>query len=126
MKNILDKINRADEIQANLELNKTELGKHEVELALVDDVKSLYNIANKSYQSNTNTIQKYASELERMFQKTADEYQKALGKYLELEKMSKELGIQLPSDIIKLRDLIEFGFSDSLESKKNATKILTI
>lgn len=121
MKNILDKINKADEIQA-----KVELGKHEIELALVDDVQALYNVANKSYQSNTNTIQKYASELERMFQKTADEYKKALDKYLQLEKMSKELGIQLPNDITKLKGLIEYGLNDSLESKKNATKILTI
>lgn len=36
MKNILDKINRADEIQANLELDKTELGKHKVELGAID------------------------------------------------------------------------------------------
>ena len=122
MKNILDKINKADEIQAN----KVELGTHEVELALVDDVQALYNVANKSYQANTNTIQKYASQLESMFQKTADEYKKALDKYLQLDKMSKELGIQLPNDVTKLKGLIEFGLSDSLESKKNATKILTI
>lgn len=41
MKNILDKINKAYEIQANLELDKTELGTHEVELALVDNIKEL-------------------------------------------------------------------------------------
>lgn len=38
MKNILDKINRADEIQAKLKLDKTELGKHEVELSLATDM----------------------------------------------------------------------------------------
>lgn len=41
MKNILDKINRADEIQANLELDKTELGTHEVELFKVEDTLKL-------------------------------------------------------------------------------------
>ena len=35
MKNILDKINKADEIQAN----KVELGKHEVELGSVQELK---------------------------------------------------------------------------------------
>lgn len=40
MKNILDKINRADEIQANLELDKTELGKHEVELASIAELQA--------------------------------------------------------------------------------------
>jgi Zn-dependent M32 family carboxypeptidase len=38
MKNILDKINRADEIQAKLELDRTELAKHEVELTIVTDM----------------------------------------------------------------------------------------
>jgi hypothetical protein len=37
MKTILDKINKAYEIEAN----KTELGKHEVNLALVDDIASM-------------------------------------------------------------------------------------
>lgn len=54
MKNILDKINRADEIQANLELDKTELGKHEVELALVDDLKKLASLSENQLKTNKN------------------------------------------------------------------------
>jgi hypothetical protein len=122
MKNILDKINRADEIQAN----KTELGKHEVELALVEDVQNLYNAANKSYKANTDQLMSFASKMESSFQKTADEYKKALDKYSQLEKMSKELGVQLPNDITKLKGLIEFGLKDSLDSKSNAVKIAAI
>ncbi len=122
MKNILDKINKADEIQAK----KTELAKHEVELALVEDVQNLYNAANKSYKANTDQLTSFASKMESSFQKTADEYKKALDKYSQLEKMSKELGVQLPNDITKLKGLIEFGLKDSLDSKSNAVKIAAI
>ena len=46
MKNILDKINRADEIQAN----KVELGTHEVELANFADVKTQLEKAENEYK----------------------------------------------------------------------------
>lgn len=115
--NILKKIAKSE---------KVELAKHEVNLALVDDVQSLYNSANKIYKSNTDTLTKYANQLEGMFQKSADEYKKALDKFTQLEKMSKELGIQLPSDVTKLKSLIEFGLNDSLQSKKNVVNILSI
>lgn len=118
--NILKKIEKANEVQ------KVELAKHEIELALVDDVQTLYNSANKIYQSNTDTLKKYATQLEGMFQKSADEYKKAMDKFTQLEKMSKELGLQLPNDVVKLKSLIEFGINDSLQSKKNAVNILSI
>ena len=50
MKTILDKINKADEIQAK----KVELGKHEVELALIDDLK-------KSLKTFDSTVLEYDS-----------------------------------------------------------------
>ena len=106
--------------------DKVELGKHEVELALVDDVKTLYSNANKAYQKNTDTLSKVANQLEVEFQKTADEYQKALDKYNNLEKMSKDLGVPIPNEISKLKGLIEFGLKDSLKSKSNAANILAI
>lgn len=123
-------MNRLNEIFnkiAKMEQNAQEvkLGMN-VELALVDDVQTLYNSANKIYQSNTDTLKKYATQLESMFQKSADEYKKAMDKYTQLEKMSKELGLQLPNDVIKLKSLIEFGINDSLQSKKNAVNILSI
>ena len=106
--------------------DKVELGKHEVKLALVDDVRTLYNNANKAYQKNTDTLSKVANQLEVEFQKTADEYQKALDKYNNLEKMSKDLGVPIPNEISKLKGLIEFGLKDSLKSKSNAANILAI
>ena len=105
---------------------ETQLASHEVNLALVDDVQNLYNAANKSYKANTDQLMSFASKMESSFQKTADEYKKALDKYNQLEKMSKDLGVPLPNEISKLKGLIEFGLNDSLDAKSNAVKIAAI
>jgi len=124
MNNILNKIAQMERNAA--ELQSVELAKHEVELALVDDVQNLYNAANKSYKANTDQLMSFASKMESSFQKTADEYKKALDKYNQLEKMSKDLGVQLPNEVSKLKGLIEFGLNDSLDAKSNAVKIAAI
>jgi hypothetical protein len=56
MKTILDKINKAYEIQAN----KTELGKHEVELAVADNLK-------KALKVYIDSVSKYGKELDNAF-----------------------------------------------------------
>jgi hypothetical protein len=106
--------------------NKLFLGTQKVELALTDDVKTLYENANKVYAQNGDLLDKYAQALEKAFQSAADEYKKALDKFSQLEKSSKDLGIDLPQDIAKLKSLIEYGLKDSLNSKQNAVKILSI
>ena len=58
MKNILDKINRADEIQAN----KVELGTHEVNLASIQDLEKLI----LSAQKNLETFNKTSTELKSL------------------------------------------------------------
>jgi hypothetical protein len=121
MNNILKMISK---MESNA--NEVKLAQHEVELSLVDDVKTLYENANKVYKSNQDLLYKYGQTLESNFQKAADEYKKALDKYNQLEKTSKELGIVLPQEISKLKDLIEYGQKDSLNSKSNAVKILAI
>ena len=121
MNNILNKI-------AQMERNAEEiqLATHKVELTLADDVRALYNNANKFYEANIDERYKMATRLEKEFQKAADEYQKALDKYNSLEKMSKDLGVPIPNEISKLKDLIEYGLKDSLKSKSNAANILAI
>ena len=105
---------------------KQELASQKIELALLDDVKSGYDKANQLYKSNADLLNKYANSLEKSFQDAANEYQKALDKFNQLEKSSKELGIDLPQDVIKLKGLIDYGIKDSLQSKKNVVNILAI
>jgi len=111
MKNILDKINRADEIQANLELDKTELGKHEVELALVDDV--------KKYTEELNKLFPEASNIEDKLDKIVKELFPLLNKADALVKKIKDIQDKSDSAQIKFVAAIkELGFNPS-ESKEN-------
>lgn len=85
MKNILDKINRADEIQAN----KVELGTHEVELALVDDLKKEFSALTTMGGNKADEISRIAQSLlagKNVAIQLVDKAKKAF-------EMAKELGI---------------------------------
>ena len=71
MKNILDKINRADEIQS-----KVELGKHEVELALVDEL---------------NALEDRGSAIVELFSKNIDKFEQLI---LSMEDITKKTSQQ--------------------------------
>jgi vacuolar-type H+-ATPase subunit I/STV1 len=94
MKNVLDKINKADEIQAN----KVELGMHEVELGLLDDLKAL-NAQGEKLRQGVNQIYSLRSQMV----KYAKEERNKVVKYLsDVEKLTKnaetkakELGLNL-------------------------------
>ena len=108
MKNILDKINRADEIQA-----KVELGTHQVNLALLDDVK-LYakNGAKEAveFKKKKDAILKSVATLQDLLKNVVNN--KDYGKRLlgnaqkfkgQMDKLSKELGVNLQgSELDKL------------------------
>jgi len=88
MKNILDKINRADEIQANLELDKTELAKHEVELGLVQDITKDLNTVADSLVS----IRPALLKIEDLLIKNSKTVETALKAVQRVETTAKELG----------------------------------
>ena len=103
MKNILDKINRADEIQANLELDKTELGKHEVELSVITDFEKAYNEAlDLQAKAETNIVNynELAKSIQTALNQAGQKFLRANAIYQEIEKMAKELGVE-PSNILK-------------------------
>ena len=106
MKNILDKINKVDEIQANkVESDKTELGTHQVHLALLDEVKVYAKNGAKDaidYKKRKDAILKNVAALQEVVKIVAlnkDYGKKMLGaaqKYkAQMDKLSKELGINL-------------------------------
>ena len=106
MKNILDKINRADEIQANLELDKTELAKHEVQLA--DNVMSLLTKAENG-KKQVLEAKKAINDLKLMSKSVADKVDNFVnGAYMDI--------------VIKGKDTIaaakSLGLGDSPEIKK--------
>ena len=98
MNNILNKINKAEEIQAN----KTELAKHEVQLGMVDD---FINESNQIIELSKKDIQKVLDALSSAkFQiEILNEVPKRslalLNKYKNLEAKAKELGVTLPNNL---------------------------
>ena len=97
MKNILEKINKADEIQS-----KVELEKHEVELGMIDD---FINESNQIIELSKKDIQKVLDALNSAkFQiEVLNEVPRRsidlLKKYNNLEVKSKELGVTLPNNL---------------------------
>jgi hypothetical protein len=101
MKTILDKINKAYEIEAT----KTELGTHQVHLALLDELKVYAKNGAKDavdYKKRKDAILKNVAALQEVVKIVAlnkDYGKKALStaqKYkAQMDKLSKELGINL-------------------------------
>jgi len=101
MKNILDKINKAYELEAN----KTELGTHQVHLALLDELKVYAKNTAKyaaDYKKKSQAIKKNVATLQELLKDVSvnkDYGKKVLAnaqKYkAQMDKLSKELGINL-------------------------------
>lgn len=123
MKNILDKINRADEIQANLELDKTELGKHEVELALIDDIKKIMDraLSRKSeFQKFSQTVQQQLDNLKvssNMWNRDLSEAQTLISNLIV---KAKEIGVSVPNEIVAYEKIIKEGVAET----KNYSNII--
>lgn len=96
MKTILDKINKADEIQAK----KVELGKHEVELALIDDFKKLLNEVNNDYKSFNDDYNKF-NDFKKLVIFSGNKLEMSLRKldssYSTISKQAQELGLKFSS-----------------------------
>ena len=135
MKNILDKINRADEIQS-----KVELGTHEVQLALLDELKVYAkNTAKYSaeYTKTSAAIIKNVATLQSLLKDVVvnkDYGKKVLAnaqKYkAQMDKLSKELGINLQgSEPDKLlSELFTFGEDTQgrIDDALNAVRTLKV
>jgi uncharacterized phage infection (PIP) family protein YhgE len=98
MKTILNKINKADEIQAK----KVELGKHEIELGLVQDFESSLN----SYLTASGKVEQQVQNIENAIKNMQTEFisaQKIASKidsdYQKLRKQSMDLGIEIPKEV---------------------------
>ena len=84
MKNILDKINKADEIQS-----KVELGTHEVELNIAEDLKkSANNDANKIA-----TLKTKIAEVKALFSETKKSVNQSWSLYNGLKSLISQAGV---------------------------------
>jgi len=92
-------------------ITKSELKTNKVELGSIDVLKTdaiAYNKLFDSYNNDFKTIQSQVKNLSNEFNKVKDLYMSWFGRYNKTEDQANELGIKLPSDIIKLeKDAID-------------------
>lgn len=98
MKNILDKINKAYEVEAT----KTELGKHEIELTLVAELKKALNEFNK-VNSLDDTLRTKYSQLQQDAKNIINQCENSKKVFLSImskfEASAKDLGVNVDSSI---------------------------
>ena len=115
MNNILDKINKAHEIEAK----KTELAKYEVELALNDDVKKAFTEAIAARKNVVNIMQKIKAETATALKQLNDiksVNQKSIDLFDKYELAAKNLGLALPDEIKQQKKNIQDGLTTILVS----------
>ena len=125
MKTILDKINKAYEIEAN----KTELAKHEVNLALADDVKKAYTEAIAARKKAFDIMQKIKADTATALKQLNDikaANQKALPIFDKYEAAAKELGLALPAEIKQQKENIQDGLKGALTSYSKTLESIKI
>jgi len=125
MKTILDKINKADEIQAK----KTELGTHEVNLALADDVKKAYTEAIAARKKAFDIMQKIKADTATALKQLNDikaANQKTLPIFDRYEAAAKELGLPLPAEIKQQKENIQDGLKGALTSYSKTLESIKI
>lgn len=94
---ILNKLGKIEEI------HETNLAKHEVELSIVTDFEKAYNEAlDLQAKAETNIVNynELAKSIQTALNQAGQKFLRANAIYQEIEKMSKELGVE-PSNILK-------------------------
>lgn len=120
MKTILDKINKADEIQAK----KTELGTHEVELANIQDLVRLVSEAEKSL-ANFNSLYEKINTLKPQIVKLGDQI---VASQIDMNKLAGTFEKQFSELGLKFSDYPEYkrvsGFMSSSRMVGDMTRYI--
>ena len=115
--NILKKIEKANEVQ------KVELEKHEVELALIDELKKIMNRAlsrKAEFQKFSQNIQQQLDNLKaasNMWNRDLSEGQTLVS---DLVMKAKEIGVSIPSEVLAYEKIIKDGVAET----KNYSNII--
>jgi hypothetical protein len=114
---------------ASIESEKMELGKHEVNLAIADDVKKSYNEAITARKKAFDIMQKIKAETATALKQLNDIKainQKALPIFDKFEVAAKELGLPLPAEIKQQKENIQEGFKGALTSYSKTLESIKI
>lgn len=110
MKTILDKINKADEIQAK----KVELGTHEVELGLVQDILVEYKKGIDVFQQ----ARDFEDKVRTTYKQSLSFFNTAESIINKIETNSRELGVEIPKDTLTLFTKIRMYKKDAETKSK--------
>jgi hypothetical protein len=105
---------------------KTELGTHEIELAVTDDIKKLINEANNlknQYNGAANAAVNNLKEAKRLAGNWRDNLSQANNLIINLTQKTKELGIDTPKEVLDYKELIVKGSKDADDYVKVINKI---
>jgi len=117
MKTILDKINKADEIQSK----KTELAKHEVELANIQDLVRLVSEAEKSL-ANFNSLYEKLNTLKPQIVKLGDQI---VASQSDMNNLIRTFGKQFSELGLKFSDYPEYKRISEFMSKSRMVGDMT-
>ena len=103
---------------------KVELAKHEVDLALVDDIQKLQVTANKSEENALAEYKKGISTLQnaaKLYLAARDNANLVVKEITKAQVMSNELGIKLPNNIVALENYYgkSIGTNYQMQAKIN-------
>lgn len=90
-------------------LFKTELESHKVELALTDDIDKLFKEAlnfKNQYKGNSEKLIQAVQNAKRDIQNYRDTLANSNKLFIDLKTKSKELGLELPKEILSKEDII--------------------
>jgi hypothetical protein len=102
--------------------SKTELKTERVELGLKEDVKKTFNTANDDFAKGFNNMEDAKSILakaEKDFIKSQKNYKATLDGISKFEKAVKDLGVDVPKDIIKTKKTAETNLKGSVKNLGN-------
>lgn len=96
--------------------SKTELATHKVDLALIDSLESELNSVSKEYNKQQNNAKTSISELKKIsssLKKLDAKFMDWLINFNDAEEQAKELGVKLPSNILKAEKEITTNMNDA-------------
>lgn len=122
--NILKKIEKANEVESS----KVELASHNIKLALVDDFNKEYeNALNAQAKAETSIIDynDLANKIIATLNSAGQTFLKANARFQEIEKMAKELGIEVSPQLKSKKETISVAIKeiDAYVKKLTSNKV---
>ena len=109
-------MNTRKTVYGKLFKEEIQLAKHEVELALVDDIKKLIQEANNNKSSYSTQAELTVQQIQKtkiIAQNWRDSLNQANVKIIDLTNSAKSIGLEIPQEIVAYKEIISKGVKDA-------------